>query len=125
MRRSLVTAGLVVLVLTPALRALDEPPGKAKTTRERYQALFEEHQKAMQQFMDVYQKARTAEERGKLLQDKYPQPGSYARRFLEIAESAPQDTAAIDALIWVVQNGVPGPEMDRAMDRLATSHADN
>jgi hypothetical protein len=125
MKRQVLTGGLAVLVFTPALWALDEPPEKAKTPRERYQALVQEHQKAMQQFMDVYQKAKTAEERNKLFQEKYPQPQSYSRRFLEIAESAPQDPAAVDALIWIVQNGRATPEANRAIDQLATSHADN
>jgi hypothetical protein len=123
--RQVLAAGLAVLVLTPALRALDEPPEKAKTPRERYQALFQEHQKAMQQFMEVYQKAKTAQERGKLVQEKYPQPQAYARRFLEIAESAPQDPAAVDALIWVIQNGGSMADVDRACDRLAARHAEN
>jgi hypothetical protein len=125
MMRSVLSAGLAVLVLTPALWAVDEPPEKAKSPRERYQALFQEHQKAMQEFMEVYQKAKTAEERGKLVQEKYPQPKSYVRRFLEIAESAPQDAAAVDALIWIVQNGRSGPEVNKAIDQLATSHAEN
>ena len=56
----------------------------------------------MKQFMDVYQKAKTAEDRTKLVQEKYPQPQPYVRRFLEIADSAPQDAAAVDALIWIV-----------------------
>jgi hypothetical protein len=125
MRRQVLAAGLAVLVLTPALRALDEPPEKAKTPRQRYQALFEEHQKAMQQFMDVYQKAKTDDERRKLVQEKYPQPQSYARRFFEIAESAPQDEAAVDALIWIVQHARGAPEDNRAIDRLAASYAED
>jgi tetratricopeptide (TPR) repeat protein len=123
--RQVLAASLAVLVLMPALRAADEPPDKGKTPRERYQALFQEQQKAMQQFMDVYQKAKNDEERSKLLQEKYPQPQSYVRRFLEIADSAPQDEAAIDCLIWIVQHGGPGPDANRAIDRLAASHAEN
>ena len=125
MRRQILAAGLAVLVLSPTLRALDEPPEKAKTPRQRYQALFEEHQKAMQQFMDVYQKAKTDQEKRNLVQEKYPQPQSYARRFLEIAESAPQDPAAVDALIWIVQHARGTPEDNRAIDRLAASHAED
>jgi hypothetical protein len=125
MRRQLLAAGLAVLVLTPELRAFDEPPEKAKTPRARYQALFQEHQKAMQQFMDVYQKAKTDQERRKLVEEKYPQPQSYARRFLEIAESAPQDESAVDALIWIVQHARGTPEDNRAIDRLAASHVED
>jgi hypothetical protein len=123
--RQVLAASLAVLVLMPALRAADEPPDKGKTPRERYQALFQEQQKAMQQFMDVYQKAKNDEERSKLVQEKYPQPQSYVRRFLEIADSAPQDEAAIDCLIWIVQHGGSGPDANRAIDRLAASHAEN
>jgi hypothetical protein len=123
--RHLLAVGLAVLILAPAIRAADEPPDKdkAKTPRERYQALFQEHQKAMEQFMAVYQKAKTNQERTKLVEEKYPQPQSYLRRFFEIADSAPQDPAAVDALIWIVQHGGNGPEVNRALDRLATSHA--
>jgi hypothetical protein len=46
--RQVPAASLAVLVLTPALRAADEPPDKGKTPRERYQALFQEQQKATQ-----------------------------------------------------------------------------
>jgi hypothetical protein len=125
MMRPLASAGLAVLVLAPALWALDEPPKQPKTPRERYQALFQEHEKAMQQFMEVYQKAKTDAERSKLFQEKYPQPQSYVRRILEIADSAPQDLAAVDALIWVVQHGGFSPDVSRAIDQLATSHAEN
>jgi hypothetical protein len=123
MRRQVLAAGLAVLVFIPALRATDEPPEKAKTPRQRYQALFDEQQKAMQQFMDVYQKAKTDQERNKLIQEKYPQPQSYARRFLEIAQSAPQDEAAVDALIWIALHANDTPEGNVAIDRLAESRA--
>ena len=123
--RQVLAMSLAVLVLVPALRAADEPPDKGKTPRERYQALFQEQQTAMQQFMDVYQKAKNDEERSKLVREKYPQPQSYVHRFLEIADSAPQDGAAIDSLIWIVQHGGSGPDANRAIDRLAASHAAN
>ena len=122
--RQVLAASLAVLVFMPVLRAADEPPDKGKTPRERYQALFEEYYKATQQFMDVYQKAKSDEERSKLVQEKYPQPQSYVRRFLEIADSAPRDEAAIDSLIWIVQHAGSGTEANSAIDRLAASHAE-
>ena len=79
----------------------------------------------MQDFMDVYQKAKTNDERSKLVEEKYPQPQSYVRRFLEIADSAPNDEAATDSLIWIVHHGGSGPEGNRAIDRLAAGHAGN
>lgn len=121
--RLVLSAALAVLAFTPALRALEGPPEKAKTPRERYQAIFQEHQKAMQDFSDAYQKAKTDKEREKQFEEKYPKADAYAARFLEVAESAPKDPAAVDALIWVVQNGGAGPEVARAIDRLAKDHA--
>lgn len=131
--RHLLTAGLAMLALTPASWALDEPPekekenanAKASTPRQRYQALFQEHQKAMQTFMEAYQKAETQEAKNKLFEEKYPAPAAYIDRFLKIAESAPEDPAAFDALSWVVRQGRTGPGVIRAIDQLATRHADN
>jgi hypothetical protein len=120
-------AGLAALAFTPALWALDEPPEKApaaaKTPKERYQALIQEQQKAMNDFMAVYQKATTDEERSKLFQSSYPQPQTYVARFMEIADSAPDDPTAVDALVWVVRNGRSGPDVTRAIDRLVAGHA--
>ena len=71
-----------------------------KTPRGRYQALQREIKK-----------------------EKPFEPRKYLGRFLEIAESAPNDPAAVDALIWVINFGFNGPEFDRAIDRLAQNHA--
>ncbi len=72
-----------------------------KTPRGRYQALQREIKK-----------------------EKPFDPRKYLGRFLEIAESAPNDPAAVDALIWVINFGFNGPEFDRAIDRLAQNHAE-
>ena len=105
--------------LTPALRAqsVDQPPD-LKTTRGRYQALLEEYKTAFRAFDQARGSAKTAEDRQRVFQEKYPQPRLYIARFLAIAESAPTEAAAADALIWVVQRGFDGPEYDRAIDLL-------
>ena len=107
--------------LTPGLRAqsLDQPPD-LKTTRGRYQALLEEYKTAFKAYDQVRKNAKTAEERDRADREKYPQPRSYIGRFLAIAESAPAEAAAIDALIWIVQRGFDGPEYDRAIDLLVS-----
>jgi RNA polymerase sigma factor (sigma-70 family) len=107
--------------LTPGLRAqsLDQPPD-LKTTRGRYQALIEEYKTAFKAYDQARKNARTKEERERADREKAPQPRSYIGRFLAIAESAPADPAAIDALIWIVQRGFDGPEYDRAIDLLVS-----
>jgi hypothetical protein len=59
------------------------------------------------------------------LLDEYEQAGGariFARRFLEFGEQHSQDPAAIDALLWVVQNVRGRPETDRALELLAQRH---
>ncbi|AGA25937.1 RNA polymerase sigma factor, sigma-70 family [Singulisphaera acidiphila DSM 18658] len=51
------------------------------------------------------------------------EPRRFVGRFLELAESAPEDRAAVDAWIWIVTFGSDGPECHRAIDRLADRHA--
>jgi len=59
------------------------------------------------------------------LLDEYEQEGGariFAGRFLEFAEQNAGDSAAVDALLWVVKN-VPGkPDTTRALEMLAKDH---
>jgi hypothetical protein len=112
---------VLALVVLPAARADDESD-KSATPRQRYQALFQEYRRAMEAFSEAYQKAKTNEERQKLFDEKYPKPQSYTGRFLEIVDAAPNDPAAVDALVWVVENGGSGPDVNRAVKTLADKH---
>jgi hypothetical protein len=118
---------LGVLAFAPASWALDEPPGapraNADSPRARFEAIQKEYQQAQQEFSAAYRKATTDEERQKAIQSKYPSPEKYVPRMMELAESAPDDPAAVDALVWVVQFGGQSKEADRAVERLARDHA--
>jgi hypothetical protein len=105
--------------LTQALRAqsVDQAPD-LKTTRGRYQALIEEYKTAFKVYDQARKSAKTPGDRAQVEREKYSEPRSYVDRFLAIAESAPADAAAMDALIWIVQRGFDGPEYDRAIDLL-------
>src|SRR5262249_10344765 len=76
---------------------------------------------------EAYQKAETDEEKEKVFQGKYPQPGKLAPKFLELAEKYPKDPVAFDALAWVVSNvsgtagGKEGPRA-KAVALLARDH---
>ncbi len=121
--RHLFATGFAVLAFSPTLWALDEPPDKPKSPRARYEALFQEQQKAMEAFMQVYEKATTDAERNKL---KYPQPDTYVPGFLEIADSAPDDPAALDCLVWIATRSRGGSsQFDKILSRLAEKHADS
>ncbi len=131
MRRA-VTAAFAVLTLAciSARGAPDDAQETAgaqakKTPKAQFQAVLDEYQKAQQEFSQAYSKAKTDEERSKLFNEKYPQPTAYADRFMAIADLAPDDPAAVDALVWCVQLGNGRPNASKAMERLAQKHADN
>jgi peroxiredoxin len=110
--------------LTPALRVgTPDQHLDLKTPRGRYVALDLECTKASQAFLEELQKAKTDDERSKIRKEKSWQR-RYIGRFLEIAESAPNDPAAADSLIFVVKFGFDGPEFSRAIDRLVQNHVE-
>jgi RNA polymerase sigma factor (sigma-70 family) len=99
-----------------AVGAPDAPD--PSTPQGRYQALLGEYNAAFRAYDEARKKAKTDVERTKALAEKYPQPRSYIGRFLQFAESCPDDPAAAQALIWVAQRGFDGPEYSRAVDQL-------
>ncbi len=118
----------LVLAFTPSLRADDKPKPsteKPKTPTEQYKALLAEQQKAQEEFEKAYREAKTDDERNKAFREKYPQGEKYAGRMLKIAEGDPKDTAALDALVWIMQNAGYGAEANKAIDLLLKDHIDN
>jgi len=118
--------------LTPGLRvpqpgALEESPEtkRADSPRSRYRAVLEEYERAMNVFFEAREQAKSANERNQIAREKYPQPRTFVRRFLEVADSAPDDPAAADALVWVLEHSFDGPDLAHAIDLLATHHAAN
>ncbi len=95
---------LVLLLALPLAASQDKTQDKPMTPQEQYQALLKEQNDAMKAFQDAYRKAKTEEEKGKLVKEKYPNPDKFARKLLELAEKHPKDPVAVDALVWVVTN---------------------
>lgn len=121
-----VGGALVLLLALPAARADDKPGDKPATPQEQYKALLKEHQDAMQAFNQEYSKAKTDEERTKVIQEKYPKPDKIAAKFLALAEKNPKDPVAFDALSWILTNdrntgGKDGPA-DKAVALLLRDH---
>jgi peroxiredoxin len=111
--------------LTPGLMVgTDDVPADPTTPRGRYQVLVQEREQAMLRVVAALRESKTDEERNRASRDWNSRYSTYDRRFLKIAESAPNDPAAIDALIEVVRFGTLRPEVSRAVDLLAQKHAD-
>src|SRR6267378_4951508 len=107
---SRVGGGLLVLAFAvAALGAEDKIKGKPAAAAEQYQALVKAHEDALQAYSQALGKAKTYEERLKVFEEVYPKGDKLAPQFLELAERHPQDTVALDALLWIVANNVRSP----------------
>jgi hypothetical protein len=91
------------------------------TSAERYRDVLKAYQSAMQDFSALYSKAKTNEERSKLVKEKLPDRDAVAEKMLKIAEDAPEDSVAVEALVWVALNAF-GPKGEKAMKVLIADH---
>jgi len=91
------------------------------TPAERYRDLLKEYQKAVQEFSTAYRGAKTPEEKRKAIETKQPNRDSYAEKMLKIAEDAPKDPVAVEALVWVGLNSF-GQSAEKAMGVLIADH---
>src|SRR5579884_4179957 len=90
--RRLVPALLALLLAVPASRA-GEPPkdnekaAKPATPQQQYKDLVQDFNKQMREFYQAYNKAKTPEERQKLLkQRRPPDQQQYAAKILKLTE---------------------------------------
>src|SRR5262245_15902273 len=113
--------GWCALVLGLVVQAYGQDPpkdDKKPPPKERYDALVKEFNAARQKLIPEINKAK-GEEQKKLLDQYYGLGKEYAEKFYMIAEEAPKDPVAADALIWVLQNGDEGPVEPKAADEVA------
>jgi hypothetical protein len=131
MQRAVMAALLVLTwVCLPARGAPDDTKQETKaqakkTPKEQFQAVLDEYQNAQNGFSQAYSKAKTPEERSKVIGEKYPKQSEYADRFMAIADAAPNDPAAVDCLVWCLQLGRGSDSAAKAINRLAEKHADS
>src|SRR5947209_5520762 len=89
---------LAVLAAGPVGGADQKPDAVARQVA----ALAKEYQRKSKAFWDAYHRAQTDAQRRKIYAEKFPQPGSYAKRFFALAEDNPQSPGSAEALSWVV-----------------------
>lgn len=97
------------------LRAASLQTGETAEAVRRLSAEFESAQRSA---FDLADKATTEAER-KEADRAMPDRQKYARRFLALASQSTDEATAIDALVWVVRNGIRTPEGDQAVQKIA------
>lgn len=105
----IVAAGLIVV-------PIDEPP---KTPRERFESLQLEYNAQLRACVDAYKKATTDAERQATIKLE-PDDAAYARKYFELANDAPKDPVALDALyeMLLLRRGPLTAEGLEALERL-------
>lgn len=119
MRQKLLWAFALWAIVPMALAAQEDQ--SADTPAEQYQALVNEYQAEYNTFMEKYQAAKTPDERTAIIQEM-PDRMAYAAKFLDLAKANADDASAVDALIWVISNGMGSPVAGDATKILAKDH---
>jgi len=114
----------LLLAVVPALGTLYANLQPDKSPKEQYMAVVQEYQKLQADFTKLLQAAKTAEEQKDALA-KRPDPATFAKRMLEIANKYPKDAVALDALGWILRTTPSGETADKALAKLAADHGTN
>jgi hypothetical protein len=97
---------------------------KAATPQEKYAALLKEFRAEQEKIVTEANKVK-GEELQKFVERYYGLGKQFADRFYKLAEDNPKDQVALDALVWVAQNGSGSPAFPKAVDRLLEKYPDN
>ncbi len=126
MRRFAATT-LALVLLGPALWALDQPKDKSKadkpsTAAKSYQAILDNYQKAEDVYTKALNNAQTPQEK-QAANGLRPNIQIYTMDLLEVAKKYPKDPVAEKALGWIVQkNRGPAPAAKEAADLLLKNY---
>ena len=112
-----------ILALKPQDVPFPPEPKQGEAPREQFEALLNEYRRAGEFFVREMSEARTSEDRDKVRKEKYPDPVSYSARFLATADRAVGEAVEVESLIWCAQLGTRSPDGVKAIERLATAHA--
>ena len=95
----------------------------ARTPREVYESLMRAYDEARRECSRALRAATTPEE-GEAARKMDPDEEEFTRRFLLLAQSHPQDPAAVDAINWPFTIGCwdTGPLAEKAVDLLIRDH---
>lgn len=109
-----VRRGMIAILLYGVFCAQQEsgaadPPG---TRRQRFQALEAEYGQKLTAFAKASETVRSNADAARVNKLK-PSFADYAKRFLALAIEKPSDDAALDALVWIVNNEEPDEPFTR------------
>jgi hypothetical protein len=128
MRRFVATT-LALVLLGPALWALDPPKEKSKADKasaaaKTYQSIIDEYEKAEDRFNRALKEAQTPQEK-QAAKSQQPNTQDYTMTLLDLARKHPKDPVAEKALGWIVEKNSASPQTPgakEAADLLVKNH---
>ena len=146
-RGSLALAGVTALLVTPVARA-DEPTARSAAFTEtsksddqgrrsempiakRYAQIRAEFEAQQAVYLHAVNKADSPSDKREVTRKLAPDVVAYSRRMVDLAESSPDDLAARDALLWVINKtsirdfGAYSDQFARAGALLVRHHGDD
>ena len=119
-------ASVLLLVTASPYAPADTPPLDARPAAEKseavksaasetYDKILAEFETASREFNVAYSAAKDDATRQTLFKEKYPDSEAYAKRFVASAKAAPDDPAAVDALVWAAGRTSRGEAHDEAL----------
>jgi thiol-disulfide isomerase/thioredoxin len=91
-------------VASSAITFTDPPPA------EQLKGILKDYQDQVDAFWKAFDEIKNAKERDQYQRKNYPDPPVVFPRLLALAEKHPKDSAATDALIWVVERSTLGSD---------------
>ena len=125
--RRLVSVALALVLLGPALWALDDSKEKAKSDKpsaaeKAYQNILQDYEKSQELYQKALDEAKTPQEKQQAA-SKHPNIANYSLLFLNLAKKYPKTDSAEKALVWIVQKNPPfAPTAKEAADLLVKNH---
>jgi len=112
---------LWLLAFAPTLAVQDEEP---RAPREQFETLLEDWKSFVAELRAGPAELESDEARQRFYQEGKKRERELYARALGLASDHPHDTAAVDALVWVVYQGQP-PERETALKRIIGDHIRN
>ena len=119
---------LLALAAGPSFAAApcqDTAVEQAGARAERLEQILEAYSDAMKSFRKAYGEAASDREKRAIFEESYPNPVDWFPDLWTLVDANPGDSAAAEALVWIVQNDREGDHAARASEILIAEHIDS
>jgi len=111
-----------LLVLTAGFFATSAMTVASPPPSEQLKVILKDYQDRVDAFWKAHGEVKDARDRDDYYRKNYPRPSEVFPRLLALAEKQPKDAAAVDALLWIVEQSTQGDDQNRAFGIMRRDH---